>query len=853
MVCKLLINRMSHQPLLALRLLGGLALENPSGIRLGRAGQKRRLALLAILASPPGLAVSRERLIGLLWPEVRPEQARHRLAVALYDLRRAFGEGAIALTPLDVTLTPGAIGTDVEAFEGAVRSGAWERAAALYAGPFLDGVYLVGTSAFEHWVDTRRATLHRACMVALGHVAAGRAEAGDAVGAVEAWQRLAELDPYSGRFATGLMRALDAAGDRPGALRHAARHAALLRADLDAHPDAEVEFLAGALRRRTGPANGIDPDAAEPPAVDARRRRPAGPGPEGTNAAPVAPSPAGVPVREGADASTVFLPPVGAGPEGTDRPPVAPRPAGVGRPFRRASAVLVAIVLLAAGAAAGIRAVTRPPRAHAALERGLADMRAGRFDDAVDVLTRALDEESTAGRAAYALAVATFWADRPGSSMDGPLQEAQRRRASLAPLETLLLDGLVEWRQGRANRAEGLFRRALTIDSTSVEAWHQLGETLFHYNPARGRPIAEARAAFERAVALDPGHFGALWHLAQLAALDGRTAQATALCDRLLALRPDAARTLEVRFFRAAMLSDSAALARLLHELRDADESLLFGIGSRTAIFAGDLALAAHVLALLTAPDRAPYIQGLGHALLSYLDLARRDFDTAARRMREADHMLHDRGGILVLAALAGPPPGRAALDSVRAGMLRELDAASRPPGDGPFRMGLVRAGLAAVALLEGDTTASLSAANSLLRLAATADVDQTEAARRVRQRALTLHALHARASGRLGDAFAWLDLDTTEAPFGRALFNVDDARSFNRFLRARLLLEAGRTDAADAWLAGLASHVLPDLVLLEPVLTLRLEVALARGDSAAARVLADRLAGLGPRSTAPP
>jgi TolB-like protein len=45
-----------------------------------------------------------------------------------------------------------------------------------------------------------------------------------------------------------LMRALDAAGDRPGAIQHASEHAQRLRADLELQPDPEVIALANELR-----------------------------------------------------------------------------------------------------------------------------------------------------------------------------------------------------------------------------------------------------------------------------------------------------------------------------------------------------------------------------------------------------------------------------------------------------------------------------------------------------------------------------------------------------------------------------------------------------------------------------
>ena len=77
---------------------------------------------------------------------------------------------------------------------------------------------------------------------------------GDAVRAAEWWSRLAAEDPYNSRIALRYMQALEAAGDRAGALRHAKAHSDLLRADLDAAPDREVVALAERLRLESRPA-----------------------------------------------------------------------------------------------------------------------------------------------------------------------------------------------------------------------------------------------------------------------------------------------------------------------------------------------------------------------------------------------------------------------------------------------------------------------------------------------------------------------------------------------------------------------------------------------------------------------
>ena len=69
-----------------LRLFGGASLEAASGPLSGRATQRRRLALIAILALEHPRAVTRDRLVAWLWPEDDAERARHLLRDSLYIL-----------------------------------------------------------------------------------------------------------------------------------------------------------------------------------------------------------------------------------------------------------------------------------------------------------------------------------------------------------------------------------------------------------------------------------------------------------------------------------------------------------------------------------------------------------------------------------------------------------------------------------------------------------------------------------------------------------------------------------------------------------------------------------------------
>jgi TolB-like protein/DNA-binding SARP family transcriptional activator/Tfp pilus assembly protein PilF len=200
------------------------------------------------LARAPGLCLSRDKLIGYLWAEQDEEQARHRLSVAVYDLRKALGEKALVSHGEDLCLDPEVVHTDLAAFEEALERQDYDRAIGLYAGPFLDGVYLSDAPEFERWVEEVREFCARSYRQALEDLAMQREDSGDLAGAIEAWRRVAAADAYNSRIALRFMQVLQAAGNRAAALQHAQDHARLLQQEFGAEPDPEIAEFAERLR-----------------------------------------------------------------------------------------------------------------------------------------------------------------------------------------------------------------------------------------------------------------------------------------------------------------------------------------------------------------------------------------------------------------------------------------------------------------------------------------------------------------------------------------------------------------------------------------------------------------------------
>ncbi len=234
--------------MLSLKLFGGASVEGEEGVLSGPATHRHRLALLAVVASSHPRGVARENLMALLWPDTDTTHARNLLNQAVYVLRKALGDGALRTVGDKLYLDPTAAPCDVIAFENAVSQGEFESAVNLYTGPFVDGFFVPGAPEFEHWVEVERERLRLTYCKALDGLARAAEAQGNHSGAVEWWRRLNAADPYSAHVTISLMEALEAAGDRAGAIRQAHSQASLLREDFGAAPHPEVEALAQRIR-----------------------------------------------------------------------------------------------------------------------------------------------------------------------------------------------------------------------------------------------------------------------------------------------------------------------------------------------------------------------------------------------------------------------------------------------------------------------------------------------------------------------------------------------------------------------------------------------------------------------------
>src|SRR5215207_850675 len=137
-----------------LKLFGGAVVDVAGEPITGRAAQRHRIALLALMSTTRRPHRSRDQLVALLWPDADAERGRKLLSDSIYRINQALGGDAITGTGEDIRLNREQIASDVAELEAAVDAHDWRTAVDLYAGSFLDGFFLPDAAEFDQWLET---------------------------------------------------------------------------------------------------------------------------------------------------------------------------------------------------------------------------------------------------------------------------------------------------------------------------------------------------------------------------------------------------------------------------------------------------------------------------------------------------------------------------------------------------------------------------------------------------------------------------------------------------------------------------------------------------------------------------
>jgi len=237
---------------IAIRLLGSVEMRDARGRELhSLPGQPKRFGLLAYLAiaQPRGFH-SRDKLMGLFWPEATREQARHALSQALHVLRSELGEEAFrSRGDSDVAIDEALMSCDAGEFEQAVEDGEYEKALELYRGDLMEGLFVREAAEFERWLEDERTRLREKAAGAAWALAHEHINADRLVDAERTAQRALLLVPTDESEVRRFIQALADAGDRAAAVRFYEKFSQRLRSEYEIEPDPATAAVAAGLTK----------------------------------------------------------------------------------------------------------------------------------------------------------------------------------------------------------------------------------------------------------------------------------------------------------------------------------------------------------------------------------------------------------------------------------------------------------------------------------------------------------------------------------------------------------------------------------------------------------------------------
>lgn len=229
---------------LRIKLFGALEVLGPTGDRISVPGSKQQ-ALLACLALSLEYPPSRDRLIGLLWGDRFPDQARQSLRQGISKLRQLLivdGQHALTSDNDRIGLDLDLVSIDLVDFQALIRKddpASDTEAAAMFKDTFLDGLF-VREAAFEEWLSAERSRIHELSFPVFQRLSAHQLKSGEQAKSLETARRLLSLDPLRESSHRLLMRILAQSGQRAAAIQQYQACAEILMRDLEVEPDPET-------------------------------------------------------------------------------------------------------------------------------------------------------------------------------------------------------------------------------------------------------------------------------------------------------------------------------------------------------------------------------------------------------------------------------------------------------------------------------------------------------------------------------------------------------------------------------------------------------------------------------------
>jgi serine/threonine-protein kinase len=448
--------------------------------------------------------------------------------------------------------------------------------------------------------------------------------------------------------------------------------------------------------------------------------------------------------------------------------------------------------------------------------------RAGQYVAATTSFQEAVKADTGFALAFYRLGMAQermAWADDARRSAELAYLHSGR----LSAHDRRFLEALLATRRGKSGEAEQQFRAIIQSWPDDAEAWYQLGELLFHGSPLQGESAARAQEPFSRALFLDPGDLGAIYHLVRIAAGTGNQRALDSLAARFFQLSPEGDRTLELRMLQALATSDTVAVDSVMTAFgRTPDGALAIALWS-IAVFAQDIPAATRMAGIMTGPARPRDVRAQGHVLLAYLALAGGRLSAARSELRAATALKSAESPLIDawVSALPFVPMTITELAAARTRLAKwdATDNTSESTNPSAFFSGHngVRPVLKTYLLGLLDTRRG-DRAGAVARLAELEALGGAQDGPPVAlELAQGLRAQLDLANGQPDSALAALEALRVEGWYELTFVSPFYGGALERFTRARLLQAAGRSTDALSWYASLSQNSTPELVFLGP------------------------------------
>jgi hypothetical protein len=291
-----------------------------------------------------------------------------------------------------------------------------------------------------------------------------------------------------------------------------------------------------------------------------------------------------------------------------------------------------------------------------------------------------------------------------------------------------------------------------------------------------------------------------------------------ALIEQILKLSPDGDQALAMRALRAFAGRDRQGIKQVSEELQDARAITVAVAFSDVALYSGDLGGAENLARSFIQVARSSELRSLCHTLVAHLALARGEIETAWEELHAAQTL--DAMWGLEMRALFASLPFLAVPEAKLHAIREELTRWN--PAEAPASMFLIFAMhndlhpairvylLGLLSLRLDDKQAAI--AHSLILT----EMEDSESGL-VPSLAVELRAAVARAEGRTGDALLMLERSRPQLWFQLTVASPFFSLASQRFLRAELLREAGRTREAAGWYASIAERSPYELVYAGP------------------------------------